>query len=507
MKMMSIIDSSVAIKLDIAEFLYRSKFWVSSEEIAMYLKLDKKTIHRYTNELSEDIIDFNKETISFESTKGKGIKLYVSNSNDYRDFKQFLIDNTLTVSVVKTLALKKENSLVTLANENFVSESTIRRKIQQLKDYVEFMDISIISRSGQYSIVGDEREIRMFLFIILWKVYRGRTWPFNEIEYTKMITVINKLTQATNFNIKEINKQKAAFILAICFIRYKKKETIDLSKVDPKIIKLCEIIDKHTGVSEYLYHYYFLPKNESYFFILLLLNRPGIYALSFDNKSVADLCEEIEPEYYNTTVFVLDSLLKYFDLEASSEVYSQILNTLLANHLYLLMNPGTHYDNNGYYIYPTLYLSHPVLMRKIKAFIEDTIPKELLQSDHNAELLSSSYFFVLSQLMDVKKYEPKIQVYFESDFPFVAEEYIINYVYSHLKSIYNVEFYSNYFAVDLDEIDLIISTSTAPTLIEIQKDIPNINIFPETIRKDISNIEDEIVKLLEIKYLKMGINI
>ncbi|WP_160240726.1 helix-turn-helix domain-containing protein [Enterococcus faecalis] len=506
MEMLSIIDSSVSIKLDIAELLYRSKFWVSSEEIAVYLKLDKKTIHRYTNELSEDIIDFNRETISFESTKGKGIKLYVSNSNDYREFKQFLVDNTLTVNIVKALTLKKENSLITLADENFVSESTIRRKIQQLKEYVEFMDISIISRSGQYSILGDEREIRMFLFIILWKVYRGRTWPFNEIEYNKMMTVINELTQSTNFYIKEINKQKAAFILAICFIRYKKKETIDLSQIDPKIIKLCEVIDNHTGVSEYLYHNYFLPKNESYFFILLLLNRPGIYAISFDNKSVAELCRDIEPEYYNTTVFVLDSLLNYFNLEASSEVYSQIFNTLLANHLYLLMNPGTHYDNNGYYIYPTLYSSYPVLMSKIKEFIKNDVPKELLHSDHNAELLSSSYFFVLSQLMDVKKFEPKIKVYFESDFPFVAENYIINYVYSYLKSTYNVEFFSNYFEVDLEEIDLIISTSAAPTLIEIQKNIPNINIFPETVRKDISSIENEIVKLLEIKYFKMGIN-
>ncbi|EKJ3581698.1 HTH domain-containing protein, partial [Enterococcus faecalis] len=73
MKMMKIIDSSVSIKLDIAELLYRSKFWVSSEEIAMYLKLDKKTIHRYTSELSEDILDFNKDTISFEIIKGKGV--------------------------------------------------------------------------------------------------------------------------------------------------------------------------------------------------------------------------------------------------------------------------------------------------------------------------------------------------------------------------------------------------------------------------------------------------
>ncbi|EKQ3613757.1 helix-turn-helix domain-containing protein, partial [Enterococcus faecalis] len=156
MKMMKIIDSSVSIKLDIAELLYRSKFWVSSEEIAMYLKLDKKTIHRYTSELSEDILDFNKDTISFEIIKGKGVKLHVSNSNDYREFKQFLLDNTLTINIVKALALKKGNSLISLANDNFVSESTIRRKIQQLKEYIDHMDISITSRAGRYSIVGDE---------------------------------------------------------------------------------------------------------------------------------------------------------------------------------------------------------------------------------------------------------------------------------------------------------------------------------------------------------------
>ncbi|MCO5432957.1 helix-turn-helix domain-containing protein [Enterococcus faecalis] len=507
MKMMKMIDSSVSIKLDIAELLYRSKFWVSSEEIAMYLKLDKKTIHRYTSELSEDILDFNKDTLSFESIKGKGVKLHVSNSNDYREFKQFLVDNTLTINIVKALALQKGNSLISLANDNFVSESTIRRKIQQLKEYVDHMDISITSRNGRYSIVGDEKEIRMFLFIILWKVYRGRTWPFSEIDHNKMITLINNLTQTTKFQIKEINKQKTAFILSICLLRYKKGEKIDLSKIDSKIISLCEVIDKHTDISKQLSSYYFLPKNESHFFILLLLSHPGIYSVSLEHRSVAELCKNIEPEFYTTTISVLNRLLEHFELKASTTVYSQILNTLLANHLYLYMNPGTHYDNNGYYIYPTLYSSYPVLIGKIKDFIKHTVPKDLLSSDYNAELLSSSYFFALAQLMDIKKYEPKICVYFESDFTLITEKSIINYVYSYLRSSYNIEFFTNYFETNSSEIDLIVSTSAAPTLIELQRNIPHINIFPETMRKDIATIEYEIEKIIENKYLSMGITI
>ena len=507
MKMMKIIDSSVSIKLDIAELLYRSKFWVSSEEIAMYLKLDKKTIHRYTSELSEDILDFNKDTISFEIIKGKGVKLHVSNSNDYREFKQFLLDNTLTINIVKALALKKGNSLISLANDNFVSESTIRRKIQQLKEYIDHMDISITSRAGRYSIVGDEKEIRMFLFIILWKVYRGRTWPFSEINHNKMMGLINNLTQTTNFQFKEINKQKVAFMLAICLVRYNKGSKIDLSKIDSKIINLCEVIDKYTDISKQLSNYYFLPKNESLFFSLLLLSRPVIYSLSFENHSVAELCKNIEPEYYTTTISVLNGLLEHFELKASPTVYSQILNTLLANHLYLYMNPGTHYDNNGYYIYPALYSSYPVLIEKIKDFIKHTVPKDLLSSDYNAELLSSSYFFALAQLMDVKKYEPKIYVYFESDFNLIAEKSIINYVYSYLRSTYNIEFFTNYFEDNSSNIDLIVSTSAAPTLIELQRNIPHINIFPETMRKDITPIEYEIEKIIETKYLNMGITI
>ena len=92
-------------------------------------------------------------------------------------------------------------------------------------------------------------------------------------------------------------------------------------------------------------------------------------------------------------------------------------------------------------------------------------------------------------------------------FNLIAEKSIINYVYSYLRSTYNIEFFTNYFETNSSEIDLIVSTSAAPTLVELHRNIPHINIFPETMRKDITTIEYEIERIIENKYLNMGITI
>ncbi|WP_348921857.1 helix-turn-helix domain-containing protein [Enterococcus rotai] len=501
MKMRSTIDTTVAVKLDIVDFLYRSSFWMSSEEIADRLKLDKKTIHKYTNELSEDILDFNKESIVLESIKGKGIKLQVTDSNDYRIFLQFLMDDTLTINIVKAIALKKGNSLVTLASDNFVSESTVRRKIQQLRDYIDLMDISIISRSGYYSIVGDEKEIRLFLFLVFWKLYRGRAWPFTGIAQQKMLDLVEAFSQTSELRLKEINKQKIAFLLAVCLFRFQKNETVDLSQIDSKLLQLCEIIDKESTISQILYTHYRLTKEESIFLILLGLTRPSMYFFPIGNLTVIDICKELSLDYYMTTKTILTELLAHFQVEAPPEIYTKIFNTLLANHLYLLMNPGTHYDNNGYYIYPVISSSYPVLISKIKEFIHSKVPKELLQEGHNTELLTSFYFFTLSQLIDVKRFEPEINIYFESDLNLIAEEAIVKQISSYLTNTYNVYFYTQLAEINQDKIDLIVSTSAVPTLIELQDlSIPHVNVYPEVLRKELETITEAITQVLEKKY-------
>ena len=164
---LNLLDTQNKIMINILDLIADNNRWYTINEISSELLVVERTVQRYINRLQELVDSYNEErhhlvTINYE--KYKGIQLEIDSGSNYMELKSYILENDETMKIFKLIIFEEFQSISKYASDNYVSESSIRKSLKKIKDFLANYQLTL-SRSS-FSIEGEEKQIRLIIYII-----------------------------------------------------------------------------------------------------------------------------------------------------------------------------------------------------------------------------------------------------------------------------------------------------------------------------------------------------
>ena len=245
-----------SLEIEIIQFLFEHREdYMSSQKIADACHASSKTIRKYIDILNDHLKDYD---AMIEMKKGSGFKLKITNKKFYtfleqiREQEYIMDDSTQIVDasdrerfIVNILLL--ENRQVTideLADELFVSHSTISSVIKQIKQKIEPYDLNLsYDFDGNIVISGEELNKRRFILSYFFasrqeEHYLGKNlfeFQDNGFSVETIFIIVLELCREFDIQLSDFVLQNLVLHIALAIKRNEKGFTINQLEITQQI--------------------------------------------------------------------------------------------------------------------------------------------------------------------------------------------------------------------------------------------------------------------------------
>ncbi|MFC0616109.1 helix-turn-helix domain-containing protein [Enterococcus faecalis] len=487
--------------MKILDFLYYEEDWITANQLAYVLNFEKKTIHKYTNDLMKEIEFFNEKNFKMEIVKGKGLKLFVQNQYTYSLFRQNIIKNTITVNCLMSIFFQKRNSLLSLSEKNFISESTTRRKLNQLKNVLSQYNIDLISKQGKFYMLGVEKDVRLYMYNSIWEIFGTKNWPFFSVDFTKINNFIDNVFEKKIF-LNEITKYRLSLFIGVCIIRYRNgfkiKEIGTNNSYSPYFVSS----KTYCYFEQYLQEDFYLPAIEAKYIYFFIISQLGIQGELNKLADLPELHKYSNSFSYKSSLFIIHHIEKKYKVLNELE-RKELMTKLLCIHMFMYIFPDFIKDSTVDPIISRIKKELPGLVDEAKNIIK-LIPVKLkkVQSVNNNYLLDQ-LIQILYGLGLGTSFEEKIRIYLETGLVSTSEDILKEQIIYSCSKQFNIDFV---LPKNCDEnndplyVDILIVTHVTDTILKKYKFKEIIHIRPSITTKDINKLHESMKRIKKNQY-------
>ena len=458
---LNLLDTQNKIMLNILDLVSESHRWYSVNEISIELNVVERTVQRYIHTLKDLIDDYNEErdhhiAISYE--KYKGVLLEIDSGSNYMELKSYILENDETMKLFKLIIFEEFQSISRYSQDNFVSENSTRKSLKKIKEFLSQYNLTL-SRSS-FIIEGEEKQIRLIIYICSWIIFKGVTWPFDFISQEKVYLSVDHFSEEMNIGFSVIHRKQMAYMLAVNILRLRKKHVITMEPEWKNYANLPKLIDGLPVLKAFIADYNVYIESELYFYLLSVQFKPKLYESPEYRKRVLDYHKKMNSNVYQAT----ESFMTYFNdkiVPIPSELKERFFLTSFCSHLFCQLFSDIQVDIDGHTIFRDMESDYPNLKKKLshslKELHELTNEKLFLQED----FLLQKYVQLFSSIEALTYYEPKIPVFLDSDLPYLVKNNIRDQITNRFKYDFNVQF------VTKDEADeAVLVLTNIPNMLE-----------------------------------------
>jgi Mga helix-turn-helix domain. len=410
--------------------------WVKADRLASVVNLSVSSTRKIILELKQEIADVE-EQIELTVSKNKGVLMQTLKKIDFQEVISRIYSSTMTYNIIYTFLNQSMSNATQYCMDNYISESSLRRKIVALNQALS--DRGIYFKKNR--IVGDEFAIRNFLYQYYWEIHKDSTWPFNSVDKNKILANISLLEKRFGFCLADIQKEQFCFFLGISQIRRTKncpieapiQECLLFSKgnllySDFKDELLC--IPMYTKISEYELQYLF------YGFFCSHINFNSIS--SSKTRMIYDILKKQNAE----SNFLIEELLEELDRQLypyKSKIDYSILGmelTAICHTAFFTSNmliPPRKYDYTE-----SLKMSYPHLFKNIDSACRKILHKFNDKFDYN--IIFEYVSLILHTSNIASKYGKRIKIMVMSSEGTLNEDVIRKSISQYFSSSYTIDF-------------------------------------------------------------------
>ncbi|MGM0168334.1 hypothetical protein IGI39_004089 [Enterococcus sp. AZ135] len=442
--------------------------WVSSQWLGEKLELSKRMTLSTINDLSDQINQFQPEKYSFQLSKSRGVFLDVKNDADIYELVTFIVGKCSTVKMLEALLTEEFDSVKNYAVRNFISESTVRRDLNKVNELLLRYQIEIGRESAK--LIGEEHQIRMFMTIFFWSVYRGSIWPFKYVDEQLIETFVDNLlnNEFTVYpKIPYEYKKQLAFLFAESIIRTRKGNIVQMSSEMEGQIKTNYLYSEFEGRLLELQGEINSKQSEIPFFFSVWLSMSKTMDTLKESIVKNLLKQQVDgqlPVYLATEFMVTRFQEEYFPIK--EEDLWRFQAYLFSGHFFTFYYKDFNTDLTGY-TYQNIFLErYPNLIKKTKRFIEDLYQESncsiFLENDYLLIVYLRNIFF----LEEPCNYEVKITMLVESVMPRLLTQKFIRQINGYFGYLYNLSI-CDVFDSENGDVDILLTTSNLEGLCQI----------------------------------------
>lgn len=475
--------------------------WVSSEWLGDQLGLSKRTTLNTINDLANQVAVFRPDQFTFELSKSRGVSLNVENDADIYELITFIVKQCATVGMLESLLTEEFESVKSYAMRHFISESTVRRDLNKIQELLANYSIEIGRERAK--LLGEEHQIRMFMGIFYWSVYRGSSWPFKYVDERLMETFVEDLlnNEATVYpKIPLGHKKQMAYLFAEATIRTRKGNFVQMTPAFAKPLKqsflypcferrigeLHGIVnDKHSEIPFFFAAWLVLPETMD------------ILKKEILDRSLAKLADEKGPIYLATDLMMTRFQEVFRPIEEEEQVRFRAYVT--GSHYFAYYFKGFNTDVTGNTYRHTFFKRYPKLVAKTRRFITDLYRESRNPIFLEVDYLLISYLRNIFFLDEPCQYEVPIHVMIESDMSGLLMEKFIQQINGYFSYLYNLKFHDVFDCHELP-VDVLLTTGNMAELCRVYPEAETVVVSKALSIVDMSRINDVLEGVSVKKY-------
>lgn len=487
-EILELLDKKNKFSCLIIDFSQSENDWLSVYKLSLRLDLNQRSIQRYIHELEEKIMEFNLQSganVSIEYNKFKGIRITYDTSAAFK-LKNYIIENDDTIALLNQLVFSKLSSVKKYSEDNFISEYSLKKSMIKIEELLAGFRIKLSKHKTVFE--GRERNIRMFIYIFLWTLYKDSEWPFDYISEEKIYGSVDNFSEGGQLDFTSINRKQMAYLMSVNLLRNKKKHYIKKDAEWDNYVNI-EAMKKDPIVMQGMENYQYYHENDLYFLLLLIQMRYRIFKSDLLRERIFSYHKKMNSDVYSMT----EQMMKLFEekfFKIPKDRREVFFTYSFCAHLFCRVFKSIRFDIDGYDVLIKNDRS-PNLLKKLNSFLDQ------LASEHNSPIflekpfLIRKYFLLFSYFKPTTIYETKISVGIDSDLPFFIRENIKKDIRKNFENRYHLELVES----DGKKVDVILTNM--PSLHE-EED--NVCVISYPLRsKEYQMIEQTLAKIFKDK--------
>lgn len=426
-----LLNNTINRRLNLINILAKNSDWFFLNELANMLNVSERV-------LKNDLAYFRKEVDDFTIySSRKGIKLAFKDNKGLNTISKKILISVVPFQVLEKIFLNETKSVNQLADELFISVSTLYRIIKDINFKLKKYDIRI--NTNPCMVIGNEKKIRYFAYQYFHERYSLLEWPFKDLDESIINNFMKIFIDFNDNSTYYISLTTLKSVVMINLIRHKHKHYINTNYIKQNFDDIHVLFDEdmdaflnfenstnHT-IDDYFIKQIFYPYvQDSFFYDYSLL------------KKAAKLNKLYESEIVYLSKF-LDGISKKFEIPLTIKNKNQII-LILHNTLFLEdQEPRSGYivyDEFGHFV-ETIEKEYPVFYKDLYEGISNY--RKLMQVPYDEK---RKHLLIYTTFIHWRKLIPCLRKKYKSIKTLIISDYNISHAHL-LEDFLNQEFPNN----------------------------------------------------------------
>ncbi|MER2173652.1 MAG: M protein trans-acting positive regulator PRD domain-containing protein [Carnobacterium sp.] len=242
--MREVLDASERRKLEVVEHLYFTGGWVTLKELAQKTVSSERILKQDMLQLREY---YTKDVLQ---TSHLGVRLVLPPHKDYDDLYRYFLSNSLAFNFIEKLIYDETKTVFELAEELYVSPSTLFRLIKKLN--ISLADYYVQVQTNPCKLISENEEsIRYFYISYFSERYNNLEWPFKTINQTFFEQLLVFIAKNNDIPLNFADFKRLKLWTAIPYLRVKQGHHVSIkSSIYSKMIPDFSKFQPLTGIIE-----------------------------------------------------------------------------------------------------------------------------------------------------------------------------------------------------------------------------------------------------------------
>ncbi|MDT2742371.1 helix-turn-helix domain-containing protein [Lactococcus garvieae] len=486
-----IFSNDTNVELQILESIYNSTYGLDMDELITKVDLNRKTIHKHLDNINEVTGKYydTGDSIAFQKRK----YVFLGDRKHYYSLKCNMMKSEILVILIELFLSTKSVDLTLFCKNNFISESTLKRKLQKINILLESIGVRFVIRKNQIYILGEERIVRYCLISLLWRIYRGIEWPFKDVNEETIDNLISSIISSGRY-INEGKRKHLAFYLAVFISRAQSGNSISkefLPEYSEELINSSNYMEK---LSKLIERDIPLPAVELDFLLLIFYIFPECYDKFHSIDTTLSILKKYSRRSYSSIMHFISFIKKKHPKWEETQPENPFFwPMLISGRIFVDIFKSAFFNSSAINIFKHATRDYPSLKPMIKKSILSHEPK-LSGSTLKSLALRYGQAYVIE--FSPHDFEPKINILLITDNAMYVDKIMAQRINNLLENRFNFTL-----SVTQPEStpDLIIGTDVIDTK---YPNIERLFINSEVSKKDREKIITACSEILKSKMLK-----
>ncbi|WP_086330314.1 helix-turn-helix domain-containing protein [Candidatus Enterococcus mansonii] len=426
----------------------------SLEKLSKELAVHPKTILRYLKKLQRLFKRYylnNQLTIRTRM----GSKIYLERENDLciENFRTYYLNSLPEIIFLKSIIEGTEFETHAFIKEIQISDSSLRRRVKKVSSWLN--DIGLQVKRGSHELVGEEMQVRAFVYDFYWFVYQGTATSFLCQQKKKINRIVARLIHFFQIQINDLQKESFSLFIEIAVWRYKKRNTIKLKEDWHQYLKNSSLYSQFVETMKDTEVLEVLSLDElSYLYLLIQAKFLPYFSLNLQIYLIQEHYLKKTTCYKNT--LIVTNKFKQVFWEKEFDYSKETIVAFLGFHLYYELFSGSYFERIQSIEF--LKKKYPRFTAKFEVGVNELVEKNLTHQLIPKEIVFYRFFTIMSSLISPVYNEKKIFICVMTDFTIEKEKELGQRIISFFQNKRNIAVVYARTTASISYADIILTT-------------------------------------------------